>query len=137
MGAHEIPTMISGGEAHVHIFMRRRYFEKTGVPLGVSCDCDMAEQMVLSPPMRTTIDKAGRLVIPKELRQEGGLKPGTELEIRWRHGVMEIEPAAIPVKLKKRGRFLVAVPDHPVEPLTSESVERTRRQIHRNRSASS
>jgi AbrB family looped-hinge helix DNA binding protein len=87
--------------------------------------------------MRTTIDKAGRLVIPKELRQEGGLKPGTELEIRWRHGVMEIEPAAIPVKLKKRGRFLVAVPDHPVEPLTSESVERTRRQIHRNRSASS
>jgi AbrB family looped-hinge helix DNA binding protein len=53
--------------------------------------------------MRTTIDKAGRLVIPKELRQEGGLKPGTELEIRWRHGVMEIEQAAIPVKLKKRG----------------------------------
>ena len=87
--------------------------------------------------MKTTIDTAGRLVIPKELRREAGLKPGTELEIRWRHGLIEIEPAPLPVKLKKRGRFLVAVPDQPVEPLTSENVERTRRQINRNRLASS
>jgi len=87
--------------------------------------------------MKTTIDAAGRLVIPKELRREAGLEPGTELEIRWRQGLIEIEPAPLPVKLKKRGRFLVAVPDHPVEPLTSEQVERTRRQINRNRAASS
>lgn len=87
--------------------------------------------------MKTTIDPAGRLVIPKELRREAGLKPGIELEIRWRHGLIEIEPAPLPVKLKKRGRFLVAVPDQPIEPLTSENVERTRRQISRNRLASS
>ena len=87
--------------------------------------------------MKTTIDAAGRLVIPKELRREAGLEPGTELEIRWRQGLIEIEPAPLPVKLKKRGRFLVAVPDHPIEPLTSEQVERTRRQITRNRAASS
>jgi len=86
--------------------------------------------------MKTTIDTAGRLVIPKELRREAGLEPGTELEIRWRHGLIEIEPAPLSVKLKKRGRFLVAVPDHPVEPLTSEHVERARRQINRNRAAS-
>jgi len=87
--------------------------------------------------MKTTIDAAGRLVIPKELRREAGLEPGTELEIRWSHGVIEIEPAPAPVKLKKRGRFLVAAPDHPIEPLTSEKVERTRRQINRDRAASS
>lgn len=87
--------------------------------------------------MKTTIDTAGRLVIPKELRREAGLQPGTELEIRWRHGLIEIEPAPLPVKLKKRGRFLVAMPDQPIESLTSETVERTRRQLTRNRAASS
>jgi AbrB family looped-hinge helix DNA binding protein len=32
--------------------------------------------------MRTTIDKAGRLVIPKEIRKKAGLEPGTEVKIR-------------------------------------------------------
>lgn len=87
--------------------------------------------------MKTTIDSAGRLVIPKELRREAGLQPGTELEIRWRQGLIEIEPAPLPVKLKKRGRFLVALPDQPIERLTNETVQRTRRQLTRNRAASS
>jgi AbrB family looped-hinge helix DNA binding protein len=85
--------------------------------------------------MKATIDSAGRLVIPKELRREAGLQPGTELEIRWRQGLIEIEPAPLPVKLKKRGRFLVALPDQPIDRLRSETVERTRRQISRNRAA--
>ena len=87
--------------------------------------------------MKTTIDAAGRLVIPKELRREAGLQPGSELEIRWREGLIEIEPAPLTVKLKKRGRFLVALPDQPVERLTNETVERTRRQLTRNRATSS
>ena len=87
--------------------------------------------------MRTTIDTAGRLVIPKELRREAGLRPGTELEIRWREGLIEIEPTPLPVKLKKRGRFLVATPTQSIERLTNESVEQTRRQLTRNRAASS
>jgi AbrB family looped-hinge helix DNA binding protein len=32
--------------------------------------------------MKTTIDKAGRLVIPKEIRQKAGLEPGMEVKIR-------------------------------------------------------
>jgi AbrB family looped-hinge helix DNA binding protein len=87
--------------------------------------------------MKTTIDAAGRLVIPKELRREARLRPGTELEIRWREGLIEIEPVPLPVKMKKRGRFLVAMPDQPIEQLTSETVERTRQQLTRNRAASS
>lgn len=87
--------------------------------------------------MRATIDSAGRLVIPKELRREAGLQPGSELEIRWKHGLIEIEPVPNPVKLKKQGRFLVAMPDQPIEQLTNETVERTRRQLTRDRAASS
>lgn len=87
--------------------------------------------------MKTTIDTAGRLVIPKELRRKAGLQPGTELEIRWRQGLIEIEPAPLPVTLKKRGRFLVAIPDQPISKLRNETVERTRRQLTRNRAASS
>jgi AbrB family looped-hinge helix DNA binding protein len=87
--------------------------------------------------MKTTIDSAGRLVIPKEIRMDAGLKPGIPLEIRWRQGMIEIEPAPLPVKLKERGRFLVAVPEKPVEPLRGETVEQTRRLIRRERSVSS
>ncbi|HJN76477.1 MAG TPA: AbrB/MazE/SpoVT family DNA-binding domain-containing protein [Myxococcota bacterium] len=32
--------------------------------------------------MRTTIDKAGRVVIPVEARRQARLQPGTELEVR-------------------------------------------------------
>jgi len=87
--------------------------------------------------MKTTIDSAGRLVIPKEIRRDAGLKPGALLEIRWRQGLIEIEPAPLPVKLKKRGRFLVAVPEKSVESLRGETVEQTRRLLRRDRPVSS
>ncbi|MGE5278116.1 MAG: AbrB/MazE/SpoVT family DNA-binding domain-containing protein, partial [Acidobacteriota bacterium] len=32
--------------------------------------------------MKTTIDAAGRLVIPRRIRREAGLEAGSELEIR-------------------------------------------------------
>lgn len=87
--------------------------------------------------MKTTMDAAGRLVIPKELRREARLLPGAELEIRWRQGLIEIEPVPLPITLKKRGRFLVAIPDQPIEQLTNETVDRIRQQLTRNRVASS
>lgn len=31
--------------------------------------------------MRTTIDRAGRVVIPAPIRRRAGLKPGTEIEV--------------------------------------------------------
>lgn len=79
--------------------------------------------------MKTTIDAVGRLVIPKELRREAGLQAGTELEICCRQGPIEIGPASFLVKLKKRGRFLIAIPDPSIEQLTGETVQRTRRQF--------
>lgn len=75
--------------------------------------------------MRTTIDGAGRLVIPSEVRREAGIRPGLPLEVRYRDGHIEIEPAPLPVKLEQRGRWLVAIPEHAVPPLTTEVVEQT------------
>ena len=83
--------------------------------------------------MKTTIDAAGRLVIPKEIRREAGLKPGVLLEVRLRDGRIEIEPAPLPVKLVRKGKLLVAVPERNVGVLTSETVERTRRALRRER----
>ena len=83
--------------------------------------------------MKTTIDTAGRLVIPKDIRQQAGLRPGMPLDVRLREGRIEIEPAPLEVKLEKRGRLWVAVPREPVRPLTHEAVEETRRKLRRER----
>ena len=85
--------------------------------------------------MKTTIDPAGRLVIPKQIRQEAGLRPGMPLDVRWRAGRIEIEPAPLPVKLVRKGRLLVAVPEKDVAKLTADTVERTRQGLRRERSS--
>ena len=50
--------------------------------------------------------------------------------------VVEIEPAAAPVKLVRKGRFLVAVAEGDGDPLTLEDVERLRGEIERERGRS-
>ncbi len=81
--------------------------------------------------MRTTIDTAGRVVIPKDLRDRLGLTGGRILEIREQDGRIEIEPAAVPMSLEEREGGPVAVPAEELPPLTDEIVratlERTRR----------
>ena len=83
--------------------------------------------------MKTTIDGAGRLVIPKDIRRGAGLKPGMPLEVKLEQGRIEITPSPLPVKLQRKGRLLVAVPGKAVHPLTSETVERTRATLQRER----
>jgi AbrB family looped-hinge helix DNA binding protein len=87
--------------------------------------------------MKTTIDHAGRLVIPKDIRRESGIKPGMLLEIRWEKGAIAITPAPLPVKLERKGRLLVAVPAQDVTPLKADTIERTRRTLRRERSGAS
>jgi AbrB family looped-hinge helix DNA binding protein len=85
--------------------------------------------------MKTTIDAAGRIVIPVELRKEVGLLPGVPLEIRARDGRIEVEPAPLAVKLerKTKGRLLVAVPQQTVPGLSAVTVDKTRRKLRRER----
>jgi AbrB family looped-hinge helix DNA binding protein len=74
-----------------------------------------------------------RLVIPKDIRREAGIRPGMPLDVRVREGRIEIEPAPLTVRLEKRGRFLIAVPQEQVPVLSSEDVEATRDKLRRER----
>ena len=72
--------------------------------------------------MKTAIDAAGRVVIPKPLRDQLGLAPGRELEIRARDGVLVIEPVPTRVSLVRRGKRVVAKPDTALPKLTQDDV---------------
>lgn len=64
--------------------------------------------------MRTTIDVAGRLVIPKRIRERLGLRGNDQVEITERDGRIEIEPAPTGVELVREGSVLVARPERPL-----------------------
>lgn len=85
--------------------------------------------------MKTTIDAAGRLVIPKKLRDEAGIQPGMELEVSCRDGRIQIEPAEEPIHLEYVDGFLVAVADGPMPVLTRKMVAGTLRELREERGA--
>lgn len=72
--------------------------------------------------MRTTIDGAGRVVIPKRVRDEAGLAAGAEVEVGFRDGRIEIEPAAVEMHVHEeaRGATIEAAIEVPL--LTSAEV---------------
>lgn len=81
--------------------------------------------------MRTTIDGAGRIVVPKRLREELNLVAGTTLELRVRDGRIEIEPVATPMRLVRRGKGRVAVSDEPLPPLDPDDVRAVTESLRR------
>jgi AbrB family looped-hinge helix DNA binding protein len=72
--------------------------------------------------MITTIDKAGRVVIPAALRDRAGLTPGTELRISLDGFGVRLERVAPGPKLVKVGRRLVARPTAAVSARPSVDV---------------
>jgi AbrB family looped-hinge helix DNA binding protein len=60
--------------------------------------------------MRTTIDKAGRVVIPAAIRERAGLTPGAELEITEDELGVRLERVTAGPRLVKVGKRLVARP---------------------------
>jgi AbrB family looped-hinge helix DNA binding protein len=83
--------------------------------------------------MKSTIDRAGRLVIPRELRRAAGLEPGMPLELRIEGGAVVIEPSPLPVTMERRGRFVVARASVPVPELTERTVQETRERLRSER----
>lgn len=81
-------------------------------------------QVAMTDPITITIDRVGRLVIPKEIREEAGIEPGMVLEVRCREGRIEIEPRRRPVRIVKKGRLQVAESVEPGEPLTRAAVKK-------------
>lgn len=81
--------------------------------------------------MITTIDSAGRIVVPKRLREELGFKPGQRLELSVADGRLEVEHPRTPIRLEERDGQLVAVTDREMPTLTAEMVRDTLEQIRR------
>ena len=81
--------------------------------------------------MTSTIDSAGRIVIPKPLRDRLGLTGGQTVRITERDGTIEIEVAPTAMSVVEEEGGPVAVPDEELPPLTDEmvraTIERTRR----------
>jgi AbrB family looped-hinge helix DNA binding protein len=72
--------------------------------------------------IETTIDAAGRLVIPKAVRVMAGIEPDMRLRVRCRDGVVEIEPQRRAVRVQRKGHVCVATPVEPSEPLDNDTV---------------
>lgn len=81
--------------------------------------------------MRSTIDGGGRVVIPKPIRDQLGLGPGTVVEVAEREGHIEIAPAHSQIELVEVNGALVATSTDELPTLTDdivrETLERTRR----------
>lgn len=72
-----------------------------------------------------TMDAAGRLVIPKSVRETAELRPGAPLLIGVVDGRIEIVPEPRTVRIERRGKLSVAVAATPSEPLREETVRKT------------
>ena len=81
--------------------------------------------------MRITIDGAGRLVVPKAIRDSMGLREGRAIEMVFTDGRIEIELAPADVDIEERGGLPAIVAADDLPGLTDEEVrsaiEATRR----------
>lgn len=80
--------------------------------------------------MRTTIDSAGRIVVPKDLRVALNLNGGDEVEIDLEGERITLTPAPRQVRLRRGPHGLLTaefdIPEHGPEKVREE-LERTRR----------
>jgi|tagenome__1003787_1003787.scaffolds.fasta_scaffold20473294_3 AbrB family looped-hinge helix DNA binding protein len=79
--------------------------------------------------MRATIDGAGRLVVPKALRDELGFAAGTELELAAVNGALEVRvPSRVRVEDGPHGLHFVADDaDQLTDEQVRELIEKSRR----------
>jgi AbrB family looped-hinge helix DNA binding protein len=75
--------------------------------------------------MRATIDGAGRIVVPKPLRDELGVQPGQVLELQVRDGHLQIDVVPVEMRLEPGRNGPVAVPVNELPTLTAEQVRET------------
>ncbi len=64
--------------------------------------------------LETMIDRAGRLVLPKPIRDLMGLSPGTRFEIYERDGEIRLVPLPEAPTLEKRDGVLVVTSGDPL-----------------------
>ncbi|MDQ6774546.1 MAG: AbrB/MazE/SpoVT family DNA-binding domain-containing protein [Candidatus Dormibacteraeota bacterium] len=73
--------------------------------------------------MRVTLDRGGRLVLPKPIRDAVGLAGGEQVEVRLAGVVIEIEPIQPRVRVRTRpGRLPVLAVDGETQTVTADDV---------------
>lgn len=83
--------------------------------------------------MKSTIDAAGRIVIPKAMRVSAGLTEGAEIEITLRDdAVIELQVTPCAIRIEQRGNLAVAVPLDPVPPMPADLVATTLAELRRD-----
>ncbi len=81
--------------------------------------------------MRVPIDAAGRLVLPKAIRDALGLRAGTEIDVEERDGHIELTPIPAKTRLVRRGKLLVAERTKPAPTLRAASVREVLESVRR------
>ncbi len=87
---------------------------RTVCPVGVSLNIQMRKCEWYYYGMRATIDKAGRLVIPKPLRDRLGLVPG-EVEVAADGNALRVESVATEDLQEENGRLVIAAGGPPID----------------------
>jgi AbrB family looped-hinge helix DNA binding protein len=72
--------------------------------------------------MRTTMDAAGRVVIPKSLREAIGLGDGGEIEIQLVDGALLVAPPTVRKRIEERDGRATIVPEQDLPPLADQVV---------------
>lgn len=82
--------------------------------------------------MQVTIDKLGRIVVPKPVRERLGLRPGARLDLVEDDDEVRLRPVGVPARLEEQDGVLVVVHDEAGS-LEADAVLRLRDQIRRER----
>ena len=72
--------------------------------------------------MTATIDGAGRVVIPKALRERAGLTPGTKIDFTFVNGNIEIHPVVEEGEWETRHGISYPVPPEGAQELSTSEV---------------
>jgi AbrB family looped-hinge helix DNA binding protein len=81
--------------------------------------------------MQVAIDEVGRLVVPKALREELGIRGATTLELNAYDGRLELTVPDVPAHVEERDGLPVIVPERPVPPISVEEVRAVLERVRR------
>lgn len=77
--------------------------------------------------LHISIDRFGRLVLPKEIRDHLGLRAGTEFEVEEQEDAILLRPVGRSAKLTDKGGLPVFELGEPLDPtLVEETLQRVR-----------
>lgn len=81
-----------------------------------------------SQTLQIPIDKFGRVVLPKEIRDRLGIREGMEFEVQETEEAILLKPIFPKAKIVDKNGWLVIETEGPLEEDINETIERVRRE---------